>query len=283
MCAHARKIAARRGRFTGRPSANKGVPAISKFPWKTAWVVGASSGIGRQLAIDLADAGVEVAASARSKDALDQLAAAHPNIVSVPLDITDRDAVKASPAVTGEAVGDIDVAILCAGVWHPDKAIDIDGAKAAQSMAVNYVGNVNCIEALLPGMRARGRGHIALTGSVAGYRGLPKACHYGPTKAALINLAETLCIELKPHGIAVTIINPGFVDTPMTEDNDFEMPYLMTPEEAARKILDKLPGQPFEIAFPWQLVTMLKTAEMMPTPLYLWQTRRSLGFDKADD
>lgn len=250
------------------------------MPWKTAWIVGASSGIGRDLAVQLAKAGVGVVASARSKNKLEELAAQQSGIVPVPLDVSDRAAVLDCPVVRGETLGDLDLVVFCAGIWHPSRAHEIDGEKAAQSMSVNYLGAVYLVEALLPMMKARGRGHIALTGSVASYRGLPKSCHYGPTKAALTNLAETLSIELKPHGIDITLINPGFVETPMTAVNDFPMPYIMGSEEAASRILAKLPNAPFEIAFPWQLVWTLKLARLMPTSLYLWQTRRSLGFGK---
>jgi short-subunit dehydrogenase len=254
--------------------------AVSDFPWKTAWITGASSGIGRELALRLANAGVKVAASARSTDRLQELATQHPNITAVPLDVSDRRGVLLSPAPTGEAIGDIDLAVLNAGVWHGSRAVDLDGGKAAQSMAVNYLGVVNCIEALLPHMRRRRSGHIAMTGSVAGYRGLPTSCHYGPTKAALMNLAETLAIELSPDNIDITIINPGFIDTPMTSVNEFSMPYMMSAEEAAGRILRELPKKPFEIAFPWQLVWQLKIAKRMPNRLFLRRMRRAFGYTR---
>jgi NAD(P)-dependent dehydrogenase (short-subunit alcohol dehydrogenase family) len=251
--------------------------ASFKTPWNTAWITGASTGIGRSIALKLAAANVKVAASARTQENLTDLASCHPNITPAALDVGDRDAVLASAVPRGEQIGEIDIAILNAGIWHPSWAKEIDGAKAADSMAVNYLGVVNCIEALLPHMTRRGRGHIAITSSVAGYRGLPKSCHYGPTKAAIYNLAETLSIELKSEGIDITVISPGFVETPMTSVNDFPMPYIMSSDEAADRILKKLPSKPFEIAFPWQLVWSLKLAQVLPTPLYLWQARRSLG------
>ncbi len=250
--------------------------ASQQFRWKTAWVTGASTGIGRSVAIKLAAAGVEVAASARTEANLADLSSQHPNITAVPLDVSDRYSVMDNAVPRGSRIGEIDLAFLNAGVWHPSWAKNLDGDKAAQSMSVNYLGVVYCIEALLPHMTRRGRGHIAITSSVAGYRGLPKSCHYGPTKAAIYNLAETLSIELKSAGIDITVISPGFVETPMTSVNDFPMPYIMSPEDAADRILQKLPATPFEIAFPWQLVWSLKLAQILPTPLYLWQARRSL-------
>lgn len=248
------------------------------YPWKSVWITGASTGIGRELALRLAASGVKVAVSARSAEKLAELAAGQSGIIAFPLDVTDRAAVAAAAREITDELGGIDLAIFNAGIYHPDKAIDIDGEEAAESMAVNYLGVVYGIEAVLPNMRQRGLGHIALTGSVAGYRGLPNSCHYGPTKAALISLAETLSIELKREGICVTIINPGFVDTPMTEVNKFPMPYLMSAEDAAGIILKKLPRKPFEIAFPWQLVRQLKITQMLPPILYIRLFRRIFGY-----
>lgn len=254
-----------------------------RFPWKTAWITGASSGIGRELAVSLARAGVKVAASARSAEKLESLAAMQAGITAHPLDVTNPQDVAAEAENIFEQLGDIDLAILNAGTWHPAEAADIDGEKSAQSMAVNYLGVVYCIEALLPRMRRRGQGHIAMTGSVAGYRGLPKSCHYGPTKAALNNLAETLGIELKRDGIDITIINPGFVDTPMTEVNDFPMPFMISAEDAASRILKRLPRKPFEIAFPWQLVRQLKLAQLLPPISHVRLMRRLLGSQSKTD
>jgi short-subunit dehydrogenase len=144
-----------------------------------------------------------------------------------------------------------------------------DVGRAADSMSVNYLGIVNALGALMPAMLAAGRGHIALVGSIAGYRGLPKAAAYAPSKAAVISLAEVLRLELAPKGIIVSIVNPGFVDTPMTAVNEFPMPYIMKPNDAADRILRNLERGRFEIAFPWQLVSVLKILRMMPNALYL--------------
>ncbi|MBU2581561.1 MAG: SDR family NAD(P)-dependent oxidoreductase [Alphaproteobacteria bacterium] len=248
-----------------------------RYPWKTVWITGASSGIGRELALSLAGAGVNVAASARSVAKLGELTKRQATIEAFPVDVTDRVATAECAARILERFGNIDLAILNAGTWHPAVATDLDSAKAADAMAVNYNGVVNCIVPLLPAMRRHGSGHIAFTGSIAGYRGLPKSSHYGPTKAALINLAETLSIELYREGISITIINPGFVDTPMTAVNDFPMPFLMTARDASARILKKLPRRPFEIAFPWQLVWQLKFAQMLPAVLYIRFIRRITG------
>ena len=218
--------------------------------WKTAWVTGASTGIGRELVLQLARGGVRVAASARSADKLDELAKANPNVLAVPLDVTVRSDVGAAHRRIVEAVGAIDLAILNAGVWHPMKASEYDADRAIQSMEVNYNGIVYALEPLIPAMIASGRGQIALVASVAGYRGLPMSAAYAPSKAAVINLAEVLRLELAHHGIVLSLVNPGFVETPMTAVNEFPMPYILKPGDAAdadhsrartRKVRDRFP------------------------------------------
>jgi short-subunit dehydrogenase len=237
--------------------------------WQTAWITGASTGIGKELAVLLAKRGVRVAASARSADKLAEVAAEQGNIQPVPLDVTNRAEVAASHARLVAELGGIDLAVLNAGVWHPMTARNYDAGRAGQSMDVNYMGIVNVLEPLIPAMIARGRGHIVLVASVAGYRGLPKAAAYAPTKAAVIALAEVLRLDLQRHNIVVSLVNPGFVETPMTSVNDFPMPFIIKADDAARRIVRGLEKQRFEIAFPWPLVAMLKTLRMMPNGLYL--------------
>lgn len=237
--------------------------------WKTAWITGASTGIGRELALKLAADGVRVAVSARSTEKLDELARTHANIRAFPLDVTVRADVQAAYGRIVEACGPIDLAILNAGVWHPMPASQFDAERVAQSMSVNYLGIVNALEPLIPAMIGAGRGQLALVASVAGYRGLPKAAAYAPSKAAVIALAEVLRLELQRHGIVVSLVNPGFVETPMTSVNDFPMPYIIKPDDAADRILKGLARAKFEIAFPWQLVAMLKLLRLMPNALYL--------------
>lgn len=237
--------------------------------WRTAWITGASSGIGSALAIKLAAQGVRVAASARTASKLEELARLQPGIVAVPVDVTKPADVATAYGRVIQEVGTIDLAILNAGVWHPMTVEAYDVGRAADSMSVNYLGIVNALGALMPAMLAAGRGHIALVASIAGYRGLPKAAAYAPSKAAVISLAEVLRLELAPKGIIVSIVNPGFVDTPMTAVNEFPMPYIMKPNDAADRILRNLERGRFEIAFPWQLVSVLKILRMMPNALYL--------------
>lgn len=238
-------------------------------PWTTAWVTGASTGIGRELALQLARDGVRVAVSSRSADKLEELARLHANIHPVPLDVTNSADAGAAYQRVVEAIGAIDLVVLNAGVWLPMKSSEYDAGKAIQSMEVNYFGIVNVLAPLIPPMILRGRGQIALVASVAGYRGLPMAAAYAPTKAAVINLAEVLRLELSRHNIVVSLVNPGFVETPMTAVNAFPMPFIIKPEDAAGRILRGLAAGRFEIAFPWPLVAILKIFRFMPNWLYL--------------
>lgn len=235
------------------------------LPWAVAWVTGASTGIGRETAIQLAGAGVRVAASARSAD---RLAGLGSGIDAFPLDVTDGASVIDTVARIEDRLGPIDLAILGAGTYHPVAIGNLDPDLFASTMQVNYLGVVNGLAALLPRMRARRAGHISWIASVAGYRGLPRAAAYGPTKAALINLAESLKPELAREGIRVSVINPGFVATPMTAQNDFPMPFLMQPEEAARKTIRGLAAGKFEITYPWPFVTLLRMARCLPYRAY---------------
>jgi len=246
--------------------------------WSTAWITGASTGIGRELALRLAGQGVRVAVTSRSPDKLAELVALSPRIVAVPADVTSPDQMLAAHTAAVAALGPIDLAILNAGVWHPMHADGYDAGLALQSMAVNYGGVVHALAPLLPAMLSRGSGHIAVMASVAGYRGLPKAIAYGPTKAAAISLAEVLRIELAPRGITVSVINPGFVETPMTSVNTFPMPFMVKTDQAVDYILRGLDKGKFEIAFPWQTVAALKLLRALPNVLYLraaaWMSER---------
>jgi short-subunit dehydrogenase len=241
--------------------------------WRTAWITGASSGIGRELAKVLAARGVKVAASARSADKLADLARAQKGVAPLPLDVLDAPAVAEAVRSIEGTLGPIDLAVLNAGIWEPMSARNFSAAKAAHSMAVNYMGLVNGIEALLPRMLERRSGHIALMASLAGYRGLGKAAAYGPSKAAAINLAESMRINLEGSGVVVSVINPGFVETPMTADNTFPMPFIVPVDAAVRRIVRGLEKGKFEITFPWQLAAMMKVARVMPYGMFFWYMR----------
>lgn len=243
------------------------------LPWKTAWITGASTGIGREIALELAASGVKVAASARSAE---KLASLGPNILAIPLDVTDAAACRAAVAEVESKLGPIDLAVLGAGTYTPVPLDDLDPARFAHMMDTNYMGVVNCVAALAPGMMARGAGHLSWIASVAGYVGLPKAAAYGPTKAALINLAESLAPEMGVKGVSVSVINPGFVETPLTAQNDFPMPFLMKADEAARRTIDGLVAGRFEVAYPRRFVAILKALRLLPYPLFFRLIRRAV-------
>jgi short-subunit dehydrogenase len=245
--------------------------------WRTAWITGASTGIGRELAVALVQQGVKVAASARSSHTLAELAQAHPGIAPLPLDVTDPAAMAQAARSIAGTLGPIDLAVLNAGIWEAMSARNFSAAKAARSMAVNYVGIANGVEAVLPAMLERGQGHIAMVASVAGYRGVGPTAAYGPSKAAVINLAETLRNDLASRGIKISLINPGYVDTPMTSVNKFPMPFMVSAEDAARRILRGLEKGKFEIAFPWQLVALIKLGRLMPNRMFFWYARTILA------
>ncbi len=239
--------------------------------WKTVWITGASTGIGHEIALQLASIGVQVAVSARSVEKQQNLG---PNIFPFPLDVTNVAAAQETVQLIEDQLGPIDLAIFAAGTYSEVEATKIDPQLFATIMTTNYLGVVNCLAAVLPKMLARKQGHIAWIASVTGYRGLPKAAAYGPSKAALISLAESLKPELDQHGIPISIINPGFVATPMTAKNVFPMPFLMQPQDAARRTLNGLAKGKFEITYPTRLVAILKFARLLPYGLYFWLIKK---------
>ncbi len=243
------------------------------LPWKVVWITGASTGIGREVALQLAAQGVIVAASARSADKLKALGA---NIKPYPVDVTDRDAMLQTIEKIERDLGSIDLAILGAGTYSPVEIDAFDPSLSELAMGVNYMGVVNGVTGLLAHMLPRRKGHIAWIASVAGYRGLPKAAAYGPTKAALINLAESLKPELDARGITVSVINPGFVETPMTAQNEFPMPFMIKTDEAARRTIAGLAKGHFEIAYPTRFVAILKIMRVLPYRLFFWLISRAV-------
>jgi NAD(P)-dependent dehydrogenase (short-subunit alcohol dehydrogenase family) len=243
------------------------------------WCTGAGKGIGRALSLELARRGWRVAASARSGDDLDRLAAEgaalkRGAIVAFPLDVTDAPSNEATVARIEEELAPIDLAVLNAGTHIPVSAREFSIDAFRQLFETNVMGVVNGLAALLPRMRARQKGHIAVVSSVAGYCGLPSAAAYGATKAALINMCEALKPELDAFGIRLSVVNPGFVRTPLTDKNPFPMPFLIEADDAARRIANGLARGRFEIAFPWPMVASLKLLRALPYPLFFAITRR---------
>jgi NAD(P)-dependent dehydrogenase (short-subunit alcohol dehydrogenase family) len=238
------------------------------LPPERAWVTGASSGIGAALARRLARDGAEVVASARRADRLAALAAVDPRIVPWPLDVTDHPAVRAAVDRIEAERGPIDVAVLNAGTHRPVSAAGFTAEGLRALLELNVLGTAACLEAVMPRMIARGRGRIAVVASVAGYRGLPTSAYYGATKAALINLTESLKFDLDRAGVAIQLVDPGFVRTPLTDRNDFPMPFLVGAELAADRIARGLRSGRFEIAFPRPFVAFLKLLRILPYTLY---------------
>ncbi len=251
-------------------------------PTRVVWITGASAGIGRAVALHHAREGWQVAASARGEEALQALIAAAPagRIQAFPLDVADGAATMATVAAIEAQMGPIDRAILNAGTHRPVSADRFAAAPFEALWRINVMGAVHGLDALIPVMRGRGRGQIAIVASVAGYCGLPTAAAYGATKAALINMAEALKPEMDALGIDLRLINPGFVRTPLTDRNRFPMPFLMEPEAAAARIHAGLAGGAFETTFPRRLTWVLKCLRILPYRLYFKVTRRMTGATK---
>ena len=236
------------------------------------WLIGASTGIGRELALVLAREGVTLTISARNQKALEELLQEMPPGTHTlrPLDVTDRDAtVKAF-----EEIGPLDGLIYCAGAYEPMTADELDLDTVEQMVAVNLTGAFRVLAPLVPHFRRRGSGHILLVGSLAGYGGLPSSWGYGSSKAGLIHLAESLHCDLHGSGVRVQLCNPGFVKSRLTSKNTFTMPFLMEPQDAADRIFRGMARNRFEIAFPLPMVVAFKVFSLLPYRLYLWLLRR---------
>jgi short-subunit dehydrogenase len=251
-------------------------PRIASWRGQRVWVIGASYGIGAAVARQLIDAGAQVAMSARSRELLDAIAEGNSARVEV-LDVTQPDTVQRAAKSLLAAWGGIDLVLIVAGTHVEMRADTFDMARATRLFEVNVLGVLHCLDAVLPTLLAQGHGGVAIVSSVAGYRGLPKSLIYGPTKAALINLAESLYIDLSMRGIGVYLINPGFVDTPLTQKNDFKMPALIPAEEAARLTLAGIADGEFEIHFPKRFTNVLRLLRTLPYPAYFAAVRRFTG------
>lgn len=249
-----------------------------------AWITGASSGIGRSVALELARRGWTVAATARRLSELEALAAdaagLKGRIVAHPGDVTDREGM-ASLADTIETMhGPLALAFFNAGVapYVRAGALDVDAFR--QAMEINFMGAVNGLAPAIERMAARGQGQVAVNASVAGYGGLPRAAAYGASKAAAIHMCEALKFDCDNLGITLQVVNPGFIDTPLTRKNDFPMPFLMTMDEAGRRAVDGFERGGFEINFPRRLAWILKAINLLPYPLYFGLIAWGTGWSK---
>jgi NAD(P)-dependent dehydrogenase (short-subunit alcohol dehydrogenase family) len=267
-------------------------PPFDGYRGRRVWVIGASYGIGAAIARDLLGRGARVALSARQRDLLQAIAGEHDEALVAPLDVTDVASVHAAADRIVEAWGGFDLALVVAGTHVEMRAhlglvvgggdVELDAphwnlARARQLLEVNLHGVLNCVDAILPVLARQGSGGVAIFASVAGYVGLPKALIYGASKAALINFTESLYGDLRPLGIGVYLVNPGFVDTPLTQKNRFAMPALMAAEDAARVTLDGIAAGAFEVHYPKRFTRWLKLLRLLPYRLQFAAVRRATG------
>ncbi|WP_299079386.1 SDR family NAD(P)-dependent oxidoreductase [uncultured Ruegeria sp.] len=233
---------------------------MSSFAGKTYWIIGASEGLGRALAEKLSDQGAHLVLSARNAERLTEICDSLPNARAVPFDVTDLTAVRRAVAY----VGDVDGLVYNAGVYDPMRSADWDTEAALAMNDVNFVGALRVLGETIPGFVQAGRGEITLIGSLAGYHGLPAAIGYGSSKAALISLAETMRHDLADTGVTVRVVNPGFIKTRLTEKNNFKMPMLMTPEDAADRVVKAMCRRRFRTDFPAPFSWAIRLIDYLP-------------------
>ena len=249
---------------------------IDHFSGKRVWVIGASSGIGEACAKALLLQGAKLALSSRRTERLNQIAltAGVGQTLVIPLDVTDNAQLQDGYQTIMSTWGGIDLLLFVSGMYVPLRADNFDVKVAEKTIDANLLGPMRAVALVLPEMLRAHSGHIAIVGSVAGYSGLPKALAYGPSKAAIINFCENLYYDLLPTGVSVHMISPGFVATEATAKNDFEMPALISAEEAASEILTGIQQGEFDIHFPKRFSRFLKFLRILPYPIYFWIVRR---------
>ncbi len=241
---------------------------------KKLWITGASSGIGKAVAEKFAREQWKVAISARRENLLKEIAQ-QKNIYSYPLDVTELQKTKEVFSNILNDFDGLDLCIFCSGTYNPklESQINIDQIKNV--MNVNFFGVLNCINAAENYFKEKKSGHISIVSSIAGYRGLPNSSGYGPSKAALTNLTESLYFDFKKHNVKISLISPGFIKTPLTDKNEFKMPFIKSPEFAAEKIFDGLVrSNSFEITFPKQLTIIFKIFRILPNKIYLYLVKK---------
>lgn len=247
---------------------------IEDWHGKTVWLVGASSGIGAALAQQLLNQGARVVLSARRIEQLTNIANAHPNALIKAFDASDKSLWAEMHKQVLLELGSIDLIVFCAAKYQPERTWEVDSLDAQETLNINLLSIYHGLQCILPNMLKTRHGGIAVIASVAGYLGLPNASVYGPSKAALINLAEIMYADLHPKDINVYLINPGFVSTPLTAKNTFFMPALQTPEQAAKAILVGMQSGNFEIHFPKRFTYFLKFLQCLPYRLRFLLLRR---------
>ena len=250
---------------------------------KVIWITGASSGIGKALALKFANENWNVAISARRENILKEISESNENIKSFPLDVTDRSKCKEVFEQIRSHYGDVDICFFSTGTWNPKKEKDIDVEQMEDVFRVNFFGTVNAIKAVEEYFKNKKSGIITIVSSIAGYRGLPNSTGYGPSKSALNNLAESLYFDFGRYNVKVCLVSPGFIKTPMTDKNDFKMPFLKTPEFAADKIYEGLlKKNNFEIHFPKELTLTLKLFSLLPSKIYFYLVNKLTKFQKKN-
>ena len=248
---------------------------------KNIWITGASSGIGKAVALKFAKEGWQVAASARRENLLNEISNLNKNISPFPLDVTDKVKCKEVFEEIKNKYQNIDICFFSTGTWDPKKEKDIDINQMKNVMEVNFFGTLNCIKTVEQYFKDRNNGHISIVSSVAGYRGLPNSTGYGASKADLNNLAESLYFDFGRHNVRVSLVSPGFIKTPMTDKNEFKMPFLKTAEFAADKIYNGLVNSSsFEIDFPKELTLFLKLLKILPNKIYLYLIKKLTKLQK---
>ena len=250
---------------------------------KTIWITGGSTGIGKALAIKFANMGWNVAISARRESLLKEISENHENISSFPLDVTDKKKCNETFNDIKNKFNEIDICFFSTGTWNPKKEKDIDVDEMENVFKVNFFGTVNSIKAVEKHFKDKQSGIITIVSSIAGYRGLPNSTGYGPSKSALNNLAESLFFDFKRSNVRVCLVSPGFIKTPMTDKNDFKMPFLKTPDYAANKIYDGLINKNnFEIHFPKTLTLILKFLSFLPSSIYFGLLSKLTKYQKKN-
>jgi len=250
---------------------------------KTIWITGGSTGIGKALAIKFAAMGWNVAISARRAELLNELSNSYENISGFPLDVTNKEKCKEVFNEIKNKFENIDICFFSTGTWDPKKEKEIDVEQMEDVFKVNFFGTVNCIKAVEQYFRDKKKGIITIVSSIAGYRGLPNSTGYGPSKSALNNLAESLYFDFKRYNVRVCLVSPGFIKTPMTDKNDFKMPFLKTSEFAADKIYDGLINKNnFEIHFPKELTLTLKLFGLLPSKIYFYLVKKLTKYQKKN-
>ena len=236
---------------------------------KTIWITGASSGIGKALAIKFAQEGWKVAISARRENLLEEISRSQNNIDYFPLDVTDSEKCKKVFNDVKKKLGDINISVFCTGIHDPKSEKKLNLEKVRKIMEVNFFGTINSINADYDYYNNKKSGQISIVSSVAGYRGLPAAGAYCASKSALSSFAESLYFDLKRNNVRVSLVSPGFIKTPMTDQNDFPMPMIKSPEFAAEQMFKGLTkGRSFEIHFPKTFTSLMKVLKVIPNGLY---------------